>query len=141
VISSREQIKLPFSRWGQLPYEDRRRIRPFGPRHHRCERDGSKLVALLQTGDKESSAVWEGSLPGLKGRGLDGATVKARIKDGLSGLEKVFRKNSSCEMPRCQVHVAETSSPRSTESEAANRCMISVLSLMPHHRRRRMSLP
>ena len=69
--------------------------------------DGSKLVLLLQAGDKESSAAWRESFRDIKGRGLDGSTVKLGIMDGLSGLEKVFAEEfPHAKIQRCQVHVA-----------------------------------
>jgi putative transposase len=69
--------------------------------------DGSKLVLLLQSGDKESASAWREAFRDLKGRGLDGSTVKLGIMDGLSGLEKVFAEEfPHAKIQRCQVHVA-----------------------------------
>ena len=55
--------------------------------------DGTKLVLGLQSGDKESAAVWREFFKDLKKRGLDGSTVRLGIMDGLSGLEKVFQES------------------------------------------------
>lgn len=69
--------------------------------------DGTKLVLGLQSGDKESAAVWRQLFKDLKGRGFDGSTVSLGIMDGLSGLEKVFEEEfSHARVQRCQVHVA-----------------------------------
>ncbi len=54
--------------------------------------DGTKLVAGLQSGDKESATTWREFFRDLKSRGLDGSLVKLGIMDGLSGLEKVFKE-------------------------------------------------
>jgi len=61
--------------------------------------DGTKLVAGLQSGDKESATNWREFFRDLKSRGLDGSLVQLGIMDGLSGLEKVFKEefsNSRC---------------------------------------------
>jgi len=69
--------------------------------------DGTKLVAGLQSGDKESATNWREFFRDLKSRGLDGSLVKLGIMDGLSGLEKVFKEEfSNAKVQRCQVHVA-----------------------------------
>jgi putative transposase len=69
--------------------------------------DGTKLVAGLQSGDKESATNWREVFRDLKSRGLDGSLVKLGIMDGLSGLEKVFKEEfSNAKVQRCQVHVA-----------------------------------
>jgi transposase-like protein len=69
--------------------------------------DGTKLVAGLQSGDKESATNWREFFRDLKSRGLDGSLVQLGIMDGLSGLEKVFKEEfSNSKVQRCQVHVA-----------------------------------
>ena len=69
--------------------------------------DGTKLVAGLQSGDKESATNWREFFRDLKSRGIDGSLVKLGIMDGLSGLEKVFKEEfSNAKVQRCQVHVA-----------------------------------
>ena len=68
---------------------------------------GQKLVLGLQSGDKESASCWREFIRDLKGRGLDGSSVKLGIMDGLAGLEKVFQEEfSGAKTQRCQVHVA-----------------------------------
>jgi putative transposase len=69
--------------------------------------DNTKLVVLLQSGDKESAAAWREALKDLKRRGLDGSLIRLGIMDGLAGLEKVFREEfPNARVQRCQVHVA-----------------------------------
>jgi putative transposase len=69
--------------------------------------EGIKLVAGLQSGDKESATNWREFFKDLKNRGLDGSLVKLGIMDGLSGLEKVFTEEfPNSKVQRCQVHVA-----------------------------------
>lgn len=70
-------------------------------------KDKTKLVLLLQSGDKESAAAWREAFKDLKKRGLDGSMVTLGIMDGLTGLEKVFEEEfPHAKMQRCQVHVA-----------------------------------
>jgi len=52
--------------------------------------DNTRLVLLIQSGDKESASAWRESFKDLKARGLDGSSVQLGIMDGLLGLEKVF---------------------------------------------------
>jgi putative transposase len=69
--------------------------------------DNTRLVLLIQSGDKESAPAWREAFRDLKGRGLDGSCVQLGIMDGLSGLEKVFREEfPHGKVQRCQVHVA-----------------------------------
>ena len=69
--------------------------------------DNTRLVLLIQSGDKESATAWREAFKDLKGRGLDGSCVQLGIMDGLSGLEKVFREEfPHAKVQRCQVHVA-----------------------------------
>jgi putative transposase len=69
--------------------------------------EGTKLVAGLQSGDKESATNWREFFRDLKSRGLDGSSVTLGIMDGLSGLEKVFKEEfKNAKVQRCQVHVA-----------------------------------
>jgi len=69
--------------------------------------DGSKQVLLLQSGDKESASCWREAFRDLKGRGLNAASIRLGIMDGLPGLEKVFVEEfSRAKIQRCQVHVA-----------------------------------
>ena len=86
--------------------------------------DGSKLVLLLQAGDKESASAWREAFRDLKERGLDGSTVKLGIMDGLSGLEKVFAEEfHQGKIQRCQVHVARNiiaKVPRSLKQSVAD---------------------
>jgi putative transposase len=86
--------------------------------------DGTKLVLGLQSGDKESAAVWRQFLKDLKKRGLDGSTISLGIMDGLSGLEKVFQEEfSHAKIQRCQVHVARNviaKVPRKLKQEVAD---------------------
>ena len=70
-------------------------------------KDKTKLVLLLQSGDKESAAAWREAFKDLKTRGLDGSMVTPGIMDGLTGLEKVFQEEfPHAKIQRCQVHVA-----------------------------------
>ena len=70
-------------------------------------KDKTKLVLLLQSGDKESAAAWREAFKDLKTRGLDGSMVTLGIMDGLAGLEKVFQEEfPHAKIQRCQVHVA-----------------------------------
>jgi len=69
--------------------------------------DNTRLVLLIQSGDKESATAWRESFRDLKKRGLDGSYVRLGIMDGLSGLEKVFAEEfPHAKVQRCQVHVA-----------------------------------
>ncbi len=69
--------------------------------------EGAKLVAGLQSGDKESATSWREFFRDLKKRGLDGSKVQLGIMDGLPGLETVFKEEfSDAKVQRCQVHVA-----------------------------------
>jgi len=69
--------------------------------------DNTRLVLLIQGGDKESATAWREAFRDLKGRGLDGSYVKLGIMDGLAGLEKVFKEEfPHAKVQRCQVHVA-----------------------------------
>lgn len=69
--------------------------------------DNTRLVLLIQSGDKESATAWREAFRDLKGRGLDGSCVKPGIMDGLAGLEKVFKEEfPHAKVQRCQVHVA-----------------------------------
>jgi putative transposase len=69
--------------------------------------DGTKLVLVLQSGDKESAPTWRQLFKDLKKRGLDVSTITLGIMDGLSGLEKVFEEEfPHAKIQRCQVHVA-----------------------------------
>lgn len=69
--------------------------------------DNTRLVLLIQSGDKESATAWRESFKDLKARGLDGSLVQLGIMDGLPGLEKVFAEEfPRAKVQRCQVHVA-----------------------------------
>jgi transposase-like protein len=69
--------------------------------------DNTRLVLLIQSGDKESASAWRESFKDLKSRGLDGSYVQLGIMDGLPGLEKVFAEEfPNARIQRCQVHVA-----------------------------------
>ena len=69
--------------------------------------DNTRLVLLIQAGDKESATVWRESFKDMKTRGLDGSYVQLGIMDGLPGLEKVFAEEfPNARIQRCQVHVA-----------------------------------
>ena len=69
--------------------------------------DNTRLVLLIQSGDKESASAWRESFKDLKARGLDGSSVQLGIMDGLPGLEKVFAEEfPNARIQRCQVHVA-----------------------------------
>ncbi len=69
--------------------------------------DNTRLVLLIQSGDKESASAWRESFKDLKARGLDGSYVQLGIMDGLTGLEKVFAEEfPKAKFQRCQVHVA-----------------------------------
>ena len=69
--------------------------------------EGIKIIAGLQSGDKESATNWREFFRDLKGRGLNGSLVRLGIMDGLSGLEIVFREEfPNAQVQRCQVHVA-----------------------------------
>jgi transposase-like protein len=65
--------------------------------------DGRKVLLHLETGDKESTACWEGFLEDMKQRGL--ADPLLVVIDGNRGSRKaVRRKFSSSLVQRCQVH-------------------------------------
>ena len=69
--------------------------------------EGGKIVAGIQSGDKESATSWREFFRDLKGRGLDGSIVQLGVMDGLSGLEAVFGEEfPHAKVQRCQVHVA-----------------------------------
>jgi putative transposase len=69
--------------------------------------EGTKIIAGLQSGDKESATNWREFFRDLKGRGLNGSLVQLGIMDGLSGLEMAFREEfPNAKVQRCQVHVA-----------------------------------
>ena len=69
--------------------------------------DNTRLVILIQSGDKESASAWRESFKDLKARGFDGSCVRLGIMDGLPGLEKVFTEEfPNAKVQRCQVHVA-----------------------------------
>lgn len=69
--------------------------------------EGTKLVAGLQSGDKESATSWREFFRDLKSRGLNGSQIRLGIMDGLSGLEIVFREEfPNAKVQRCQVHVS-----------------------------------
>lgn len=70
--------------------------------------DNTRLVLLIQSGDKESATAWRESFKDLKGRGLDGSYVQLGIMDGLPGLEKVFAEEfPNAKVQRCQIHVTK----------------------------------
>jgi len=65
--------------------------------------DGRKVLLHLETGDKESTACWEGFLEDMKQRGL--ADPLLVVMDGNAGCRKaVRRKFSGSLVQRCQVH-------------------------------------
>jgi putative transposase len=65
--------------------------------------DGRKVLLHLETGDKESTACWEGFLEDLKQRGL--ANPLLVVIDGNAGCRKaVRRKLAGSLVQRCQVH-------------------------------------
>jgi len=69
--------------------------------------DNTRLVLLIQSGDKESATTWREAFKDLKARGLDGLFVQLGIMDGITGLEKVFKEEfPNAKVQRCQVHVA-----------------------------------
>jgi len=69
--------------------------------------DNTRLVLLIQAGDKESATAWRESFKDMKTRGLDRSYVQLGIMDGLPGLEKVFAEEfPNARIQRCQVHVA-----------------------------------
>ncbi len=86
--------------------------------------DGTKLVLGMQSGDKESATNWREFFKDLKSRGLDGASVRLGIMDGLSGLEQVFEEEfPNAKVQRCQVHVARNvlaKVPRKLKKEVAD---------------------
>jgi transposase-like protein len=65
--------------------------------------DGRKVLLHLETGDKESTACWEGFLEDMKQRGL--ADPLLVVIDGNRGSRKaVRRKFEGSLVQRCQVH-------------------------------------
>jgi putative transposase len=69
--------------------------------------EGGKIVAGIQSGDKESATSWREFFRDLKNRGLDGSLVQLGVMDGLPGLETVFGEEfPNAKVQRCQVHVA-----------------------------------
>lgn len=65
--------------------------------------DGRKVLLHLETGDKESTACWEGFLEDMKQRGL--ADPLLVVMDGNAGCRKaVRRKFAGSLVQRCQVH-------------------------------------
>jgi putative transposase len=69
--------------------------------------EGYRTVLAVQSGDKESAAIWREFFKDIKRRGLDSSKVVLGIMDGLPGLEKVFLEEfPNARVQRCQVHVA-----------------------------------
>ena len=69
--------------------------------------EGYRTVLAVQSGDKESAAIWREFFKDIKRRGLDSGKVVLGIMDGLPGLEKVFLEEfPNARVQRCQVHVA-----------------------------------
>lgn len=69
--------------------------------------EGYRTVLAVQSGDKESAAIWREFFKDIKRRGLDSRKVVLGIMDGLPGLEKVFLEEfPNARVQRCQVHVA-----------------------------------
>jgi putative transposase len=65
--------------------------------------DGRKVLLHLETGDKESTACWEGFLEDMKQRGL--ADPLLVVMDGNAGCRQaVRRKFPTSLVQRCQVH-------------------------------------
>lgn len=65
--------------------------------------DGRKVLLHLETGDKESTACWEGFLEDMKQRGLSDPLLV--VMDGNAGCRKgVRRKLATSLVQRCQVH-------------------------------------
>lgn len=65
--------------------------------------DGRKVLLHLETGDKESTACWEGFLEDMKQRGLRDPLLV--VMDGNAGCRKaVRRKFATSLVQRCQVH-------------------------------------
>jgi putative transposase len=68
---------------------------------------GCRTILAVQSGDKESAAIWRELFKDIKGRGLDPSRIVLGIMDGLPGLEKVFREEfPNAKVQRCQIHVA-----------------------------------
>ena len=68
---------------------------------------GCRTILAVQSGDKESAAIWRELFKDIKGRGLDPSWIVLGIMDGLPGLEKVFREEfPNAKVQRCQIHVA-----------------------------------
>ena len=68
---------------------------------------GRKRVLGFQAGDKESAPTWREFFKDLKKRGLDGRNMVLGARDGLPGLEKVFKEEfPKAKVQRCQVHVS-----------------------------------
>lgn len=66
-----------------------------------------RRVLALQAGDRESASAWKAVFQDLVLRGLDPATVRLGVMDGLPGLEKTFRSAfRRAKVQRCQFHKA-----------------------------------
>lgn len=103
--------------------------------------DNTRLVLLIQSGDKESAPAWREAFKDLKGRGLDGSRIHLGIMDGLSGLEKVFREEfPHAKVQRCQVHVARNVLAKVPQKLKHRSLTICVPSSMHHPGQRRMRL-
>lgn len=73
---------------------------------------GHKSILAMVQGDKDSRAAWEMVFSRLKERGLESASVKLGIMDGLPGLEAAFVEAfPGARAARCWVHKARNVFP------------------------------
>lgn len=76
------------------------------------DESGRKSVLSMVQGDKDSRRAWEAVFVDLKERGLDGASVRAGIMDGLPGLGDAFREAfPNARALRCWVHKSRNVMP------------------------------
>jgi len=76
------------------------------------ENDCKSVLAMVQ-GDKERKASWEMVFNELKQRGLDAASVRLGVMDGLPGLMDAFAEAfPRARVGRCWIHKARNVLPR-----------------------------
>lgn len=62
-------------------------------------------ILAIEPGQKDNAECWSVLFDDLKKRGLDSASIRLGIMDGLPGLEKVFQESfSEAVVARCWVH-------------------------------------
>jgi putative transposase len=75
-------------------------------------------VLTLVMGERERGDLWEGVFQDLAGRGLDLEAVELGIRDGLPGLEQIFKRFfSRAQTQRCQKHAKANACRRVRKKE------------------------